>query len=169
MQNIDNRTQQFSTKCFGIIWRQKHTYFVCLKIIIWLLFRVKMLVYTMKYTQVWTCKLVCVLMNDTLCDKVWQWLAAGLWFSPGIPVSSSNKTDRHDITDILLKVALNTNTLTMGLIIISAKNVSSNNRVGPYHMCNLECNYLIGRYANFTTSIHKHAEKYSKCSDGSMS
>jgi len=27
---------------------------------------------------------------------------------PGTPVSSMNKTDRHDITDILLKVALNT-------------------------------------------------------------
>jgi hypothetical protein len=32
----------------------------------------------------------------------------GRWFSPGIPVSSTNKTDRHDITEILLKVALNT-------------------------------------------------------------
>jgi len=31
-----------------------------------------------------------------------------LWFSPGPPVSSTNKTDRHDITEILLKVALNT-------------------------------------------------------------
>jgi hypothetical protein len=30
------------------------------------------------------------------------------WFSPGIPVSSTNKTDCHDITEILLKVALNT-------------------------------------------------------------
>jgi hypothetical protein len=30
------------------------------------------------------------------------------WFSPGTPVSSTNKTDRHDITEILLKVALNT-------------------------------------------------------------
>jgi hypothetical protein len=30
------------------------------------------------------------------------------WYSPGIPVSSTNKTDRHDITQILLKVALNT-------------------------------------------------------------
>ena len=28
-------------------------------------------------------------------------------FSPGIPVSSTNKTDHHDITEILLKVALN--------------------------------------------------------------
>ena len=43
-----------------------------------------------------------------LCNKVCQWLAAGRWFSPGSPVSSINKTDRHDITEILLKVALNT-------------------------------------------------------------
>ena len=33
------------------------------------------------------------------------------WFSLGTPVSSTNKTDRHDITEILLKVALNTITL----------------------------------------------------------
>ena len=32
----------------------------------------------------------------------------GRWFSPGIPVSSTNKTDRHDITEKLLKVVLNT-------------------------------------------------------------
>ena len=44
----------------------------------------------------------------TLCDKVCQWHAAGRWFSPGPPVSSTNKTDRNDITEILLKVALNT-------------------------------------------------------------
>jgi hypothetical protein len=44
----------------------------------------------------------------TICDKVCQWLATGRWFSPGPPVSSTNKTDRHDITEILLKVALNT-------------------------------------------------------------
>jgi hypothetical protein len=31
-----------------------------------------------------------------------------LWFSPGTPVSSTNKADRQDITEILLKVALNT-------------------------------------------------------------
>jgi hypothetical protein len=30
------------------------------------------------------------------------------WFSSGTPVSSTNKTDRHDIAEILLKVALNT-------------------------------------------------------------
>jgi hypothetical protein len=48
----------------------------------------------------------------TLCDKVCQWPPAGRWFSPGTLVSSTNKTDRHAITEILLKVALNTITLT---------------------------------------------------------
>ena len=33
------------------------------------------------------------------------------WFSPGTRVSTTNKTDRHDIAEILLKVALNTITL----------------------------------------------------------
>ena len=47
-------------------------------------------------------------LDITLCDKVCQWLATGRWFSPGVPVSSTNKTDCHDITEILLKVALNT-------------------------------------------------------------
>jgi hypothetical protein len=43
-----------------------------------------------------------------LCDKVCQWLAASLWFSLDTPVSFINKTDCHDITAIVLKVALNT-------------------------------------------------------------
>jgi hypothetical protein len=45
------------------------------------------------------------LLDTALCDKVCQWLMTGLW---GTPVSSTN-----DITDILLKVALNTITLTL--------------------------------------------------------
>ena len=49
----------------------------------------------------------CGLLDATLCDKVCQWLATGRWFPPGTP-DSSNKTDRHDITIISLKVALNT-------------------------------------------------------------
>jgi hypothetical protein len=48
----------------------------------------------------------------TLCDKVYQWLATGQWFSPGPPVSSTNKTDHYDITEILFEVALNNITLT---------------------------------------------------------
>ena len=41
-------------------------------------------------------------------DKVYQLLAHGRWFSPGTPASSTIKTGRHDIAEILLKVALNT-------------------------------------------------------------
>jgi hypothetical protein len=41
-------------------------------------------------------------------DKVYQLLAHGRWFSPGTPVSSTTKTGRHDVAEILLKVALNT-------------------------------------------------------------
>ena len=41
-------------------------------------------------------------------DKVYQLLAQGRWFSPGTPGSSTTKTGRHDIAEILLKVALNT-------------------------------------------------------------
>ena len=36
---------------------------------------------------------------------------AGRWFSSGTAVSSTNKTDCHYITEILLKVALNTITI----------------------------------------------------------
>jgi hypothetical protein len=51
-------------------------------------------------------------LDTTLCDKVCHWLASGRWYSLCIPVSSTNKTDRHDITKILWKVALYT-TLTL--------------------------------------------------------
>ena len=46
----------------------------------------------------------------TLCDEVCRWFATCLGFSLGTPVSSNNKTDHHNIAEILLKVALNTMT-----------------------------------------------------------
>ena len=39
-------------------------------------------------------------------DKVYQLLAHGRWFSLGTSASSATKTGRHDIAEILLKVAL---------------------------------------------------------------
>jgi hypothetical protein len=36
-----------------------------------------------------------------------------IWFSPGTVVSSTNKTDQHDIAKILLKVALKAITLSL--------------------------------------------------------
>ena len=41
-------------------------------------------------------------------DKVYQLLAHERLFSPDIPASSTNKTGRHDIAEILLKMPLNT-------------------------------------------------------------
>ena len=38
--------------------------------------------------------------------SVFQWLAVGRWFSPG---SSPNRNDHHDITELLLQVAINNN------------------------------------------------------------
>jgi hypothetical protein len=38
-------------------------------------------------------------------------LVHGRWFSPGTPASSTTKTGRHDIAEILLKVALKHNKL----------------------------------------------------------
>ena len=53
-----------------------------------------------------------LLLDTTSCDTFVIRLPKGQWFFPGIPLSSINKTDRHDITEIFLKVALNTITLT---------------------------------------------------------
>ena len=47
---------------------------------------------------------------DKLCDKVCQWLSTDRFFPPGTAVSS------NDRTEILLKVALSTITLTLNLL-----------------------------------------------------
>ena len=57
-------------------------------------------------------------LNTTLCDKFCLWLERDRLFFPGPPVSSTNKTDRHIIIEILLKVALNTITITLNLVCI---------------------------------------------------
>jgi hypothetical protein len=60
-------------------------------------------------------------------------LVHGWWFSPGIPASSTTKTGRHDIAEILLKVALNT------------KNTKNQSFITTYlHVLKmmLHCNYI---------------------------
>jgi hypothetical protein len=59
-------------------------------------------------------------LDTKLCDQVRQCLAAGRWFSQGTPVSSTNKTNRHDKTEILLKLVLNTITLTLNDMIFAS-------------------------------------------------
>jgi hypothetical protein len=58
--------------------------------------------------------------DQAASDKVYQLLAHGLWFSPGTPVSSTTKTGRHDIAEILLKVALSSINQIKSLNIIYA-------------------------------------------------
>ena len=41
------------------------------------------------------------------CDKICQLPAQGQWFSPCTPASSNSKIDHCDMTEILLKLALN--------------------------------------------------------------
>jgi hypothetical protein len=58
---------------------------------------------------VWGRALLCKLQKGctrlaAASDKAYQLLAHGRWFSPA---SSITKTGRHDIAEILLKVALN--------------------------------------------------------------
>jgi hypothetical protein len=51
--------------------------------------------------------------------KVCHLLVAGRWFSTDTTISSTNKTGHYNITEILLKVALNTITLTLKLYTVS--------------------------------------------------
>jgi hypothetical protein len=57
----------------------------------------------------------------------------GRWFSRGIPASSTTKTGRHDIAEILLKVALNIITLTANHIIILSL-LLNNYIMSPFHL-----------------------------------
>ena len=56
-----------------------------------------------------------------------QSIVSSRWFSPGPPVSSTNKTDRHDITEILLKVAWNTIKQTISFSILWRQLYNRNN------------------------------------------
>ena len=55
----------------------------------------------------------CVL-DTTLCDKDCPWLVASRCFFLGTVVSSTSKTDHHDITDILLNMVITTVTVVYG-------------------------------------------------------
>jgi hypothetical protein len=55
------------------------------------------------WVYAWLCKLQ---TTRAASDKVYQLLAHGRWFSTGTPASSTTKTGRHGIDEILLKVTL---------------------------------------------------------------
>jgi hypothetical protein len=74
----------------------------------------------------WVRALLCKLQKGCIrlasaSDQVDQLLTHGRWFSPGTPASSTTTTGRHDIAEILLKVALNTT--NQSIIIYSLKSL----------------------------------------------
>ena len=74
--------------------------------------------------------------------KFCQWLATGRWNSLGHLISSTNTTDSHDITEILLKVALNTSKQT-GVVYVPVAEISK--WAGTWYFYLSEIVYSTGR------------------------
>jgi hypothetical protein len=75
----------------------------------------------------------------------WKIVFNGRWFSSGIPAYSTPKTGRHDIAEILLKVALNT---------IEIKSYHANLYAVQIYFCTnsrLDANLL------YTVNLHTYA------------
>jgi hypothetical protein len=71
----------------------------------------------------WVRAQLCILQKGCIrlaaaSDKVYQLFAHGRWFSSGTPASPNTKTGRHDIAEILLKVALNTKNQSINQILM---------------------------------------------------
>ena len=117
-------------------------------------------------------------MDTPLCDKVCQSLATDWWFSPGTSDSFTNKTDRQDklVTEILLKVALKTLTLTLIYRLFSYlytmpcfENVNfirqGNREMVSTHIEDLaftytvQCTYIVGKYKIYLYELYKKVEK----------
>ena len=65
-------------------------------------------------------------------DKVYQLLADGRWFSPGTPASSTTKAGRHDIAEMLLKVALKHKKSKIISIELEIKDTTDTDRSASY-------------------------------------
>ena len=71
-------------------------------------------------------------------DKVYQLLAHGRWFYPGTSASSITKACGHDMTEILLKVALSTiNQINFNRIFVYLKSYA-------IHTAQLFCGLFLG-------------------------
>jgi hypothetical protein len=70
-------------------------------------------------------------------DKVYQLLAHGRWFSPGIPASSTTKTGRHDIKSWnIVESGVKTPKINQSYSIVSRrKTAKTNHRMKPYSKC----------------------------------
>ena len=92
-------------------------------------------------------------------------LAHGRWFSPGTPASSITKTGRHDIAEILLKVALNNQNQAINQLLSFG-----HCNVYPYSIMSKD---TYNHRLSITTTKHGSEHKYSKmvsrfCSTGDI-
>ena len=76
----------------------------------------------------------------SVSDKAYQLVAHGRWFSPSTPASSTTKTSRHDIVEILLKVAINT---------IKSNQIKSKHNTNKQQKYNLVCT------TRFLNNLHR--------------
>ena len=76
-------------------------------------------------------------LYPSLCDKGGQWIVTGLWLSS---VFSTNWSDFHDITDILLKVVFKTQDQTINTMLfvclVKMWNYQNNHKIGYHKMKN---------------------------------
>ena len=88
-------------------------------------------------------------------DKVYQLLAHGRWFSPGTLASST--TGRHDIAEILLKVAINTKNQSIELKIntslIDEENIQEKNGCAVWLYL---VSQFLGTFIKQTFKFHKN-------------
>jgi hypothetical protein len=84
----------------------------------------------------------------------YYWFNFNVWFCPGTPFSSTNKTDRHNITEILLKVALNTinQTILMDYFMFQIYQ----------NIYTIHLNFLLERYKKGLLSPWKHVNVQNK-------
>ena len=88
--------------------------------------------------------------------KVYQLLAHGRWFSPVTPASSTTKTGRHDIAEILLKVALNTKKIKSSCFKLSTVTIT----YVPLQMVNCH-NYICTVTDGQLSQLHMYRYKWS--------
>jgi hypothetical protein len=95
----------------------------------------------------WIYNYLCNQCLSPLMLRVCQWLVAGWWFSP---VSFTNKTDCHDITEILLKASLST--IKHIFIFLQGNNVL-------WHFCfaNLCSNRWLIKLDNIKYELHNNS------------
>jgi hypothetical protein len=93
----------------------------------------------------------CTRLADT-SDKVYQLLAHGRWFSPGTLTSSTSKTGRHDIAEILLKVRVKHQKLNQSIRTFQSRKRKQNIRNGQPKG--------IGNIGYKTQNEHKQKKKH---------